>query len=166
MSTDEISPLPAMVHFDAMLGRHPYTGFETGGEHPIGRDAVRAARIEVVVADSSREHSVVAEQAAGVRLVIAESFERTYRQNADNLGLLTSTDLGLVERIRRGEAIARDELLAGRDALAAAIVRAGGLIAYGQQRLPRRPSLRGAASDDAPGPRTLFQKIVDRHTLA
>jgi 3-isopropylmalate/(R)-2-methylmalate dehydratase large subunit len=35
-----------------------------------------------------------------VRLVIAESFERIYRQNADNLGLLTSTDLGLVERLR------------------------------------------------------------------
>jgi 3-isopropylmalate/(R)-2-methylmalate dehydratase large subunit len=35
---------------------------------------------------SSREHSVVAEQSAGVRLVIAESFERIYRQNADNVG--------------------------------------------------------------------------------
>ncbi len=134
-----------MVHFDATLGRYPYTGFKTAGEQPIARDAVRAAGIEVVVAGrrygkgSSREHSVVAEAAAGVRLVIAESFERIYRQNADNVGLLTSTDFGLVERIRRGEPIALDELLAGRDALTAAIVRAGGLIAYGKARL------RGAA---------------------
>ncbi|HET7525905.1 MAG TPA: 3-isopropylmalate dehydratase, partial [Burkholderiaceae bacterium] len=89
VSTDEISPLPAMVHFDATLGRYPHTGFNTGGERPIARDAVRAAGIEVVVAGrrygkgSSREHSVVAETAAGERLVIAESFERIYRQNAD-----------------------------------------------------------------------------------
>jgi 3-isopropylmalate/(R)-2-methylmalate dehydratase large subunit len=172
VSTDEISPLPAMVHFDATLGRYPYTGFKTGGERPIGRDAVRAGGIEVVVAGrrygkgSSREHSVVAEMSAGVRLVIAESFERIYRQNADNVGLLTSTDFGLVARIQRGEAIELGELLAGRDALAAAILRAGGLLAYGQQRLQHRPTAPTAVAADGPGPRTLFQKIVDRHTLA
>ncbi|MFI4929558.1 MAG: aconitase family protein [Burkholderiales bacterium] len=173
VSTDEISPLPAMVHFDATLGRYPYTGFKTGGERPIGRDAVRNAAIEVVVAGrrygkgSSREHSVVAELSAGVRLVIAESFERIYRQNADNVGLLTSTDCGLVARIQRGEAITLDELLQGRDTLAAAIVRAGGLIAYGRQRLQRGATSRTAATADEPaGPRTLFQKIIDRHTLA
>jgi len=38
----------------------------------------------------------VAERSAGVRLVIAESFERIYRQNADNLGLFTSTDFDLI----------------------------------------------------------------------
>ena len=171
VSTDEISPLPAMVHFDATLGRYPYTGFKTGGEQPIGRDAVRAAGVEVVVAGrrygkgSSREHSVVAEMAAGVRLVIAESFERIYRQNADNVGLLTSTDFGLIARIQRGEAIALDELLAGRDVLTAAIVRAGGLIAYGKARL-REAGAGRTVADPTPAPRTLFQKIVDRHTIA
>ncbi len=69
---------------------------------------------------------MVAERAAGVHLLIAESFERIYRQNADNVGPLTSTDFGSVERIARGEAIELDELLQGRDALAAAIVRAVG----------------------------------------
>ena len=172
VSTDEITPLPALVHFDAALGRYPYTGFKAGNEQPIARDAVRQAGIEVVVAGrrygkgSSREHSVVAERAAGVRLVIAESFERIYRQNADNLGLFTSTDFGLIARIERGEPIALDELLAGRDALAAAVVRVGGLLPYGQAKL-RHVALR--TSDAAAGdttPRTLFQKIVDRHTLA
>ena len=165
VATDEIIPLPAMVHFDATLGRFPYTGFAAGDERPIGRDAVREAGIEVVVAGrrygkgSSREHSVVAERAAGVRLVIAESFERIYRQNADNVGLLTSTDFGLVERIARGEAIALDELLAGRDALAAAIVRAGGLLAYGRPAAANEPQAASAR------PQTLFGKIVLRHAL-
>jgi 3-isopropylmalate/(R)-2-methylmalate dehydratase large subunit len=169
ISTDEITPLPIMVHFDATLGRYPYLGFAAGGERPIGRDAIRDAGIEVVVGGkrygkgSSREHSVVAELSAGVRLVIAESFERIYRQNADNVGLLTSTDFGLVDRIRRGEAIALEDLLAGREALAASIVRHGGLLRYGQARM--HGAARAAAPQDA-GPRTLFEKIVARHALA
>jgi len=71
---------------------------------------------------SSREDSPVAEQAAGVRLIIAESFEPIYRQHADNLGLFTSTNFALLERITRGEAIELEELLEGRDAVAAAKV--------------------------------------------
>jgi 3-isopropylmalate/(R)-2-methylmalate dehydratase large subunit len=170
ISTDEITPLPVMVHFDAELGRHPYTGFTAGGERPIGRDAIRTAGIAVVVAGarygkgSSREHSPVAERAAGVRLVIADSFERIYRQNADNVGLLTSTDTALAERILRGDPISLDEILAGRDALAAAIVRAGGLLAYGEARLRDRAPGAAPAGPDA-GPLTLFEKIVHRHAL-
>ena len=164
ISTDEITPLPSVVHFDATLGRHAHTGFTAGGERPIARDALRAAGIEVLVAGkrygkgSSREHSPLAELSAGVRLVIAESFERIYRQNADNLGLFTSTDLGLVPRLLRGEALTQDELLAGRDPQAAAILRAGGLLAYGSG-----PD--GDAPRPAPGPKTLFHKIVERHAL-
>lgn len=85
VSTDEITPLPILTHYDDQLGRYPYTGFRADGAAPIGIDAVRAAGIEVVVAGkrygkgSSREHSPAAEKLAGVRLVIAESFERIYR---------------------------------------------------------------------------------------
>ena len=155
ISTDEISPLPAMVHFDAALGRYPYTGFKAGADMPVGRDRIAQCGFEVVVAGrrygkgSSREHAVVAEMAAGVRLVIAESFERIYRQNADNLGLYTATDFGLVERIERGEAIGLDELLRGRDDLAADILRHGGLLKYGRARFgERKPD--GSGTRDAP----------------
>ena len=164
ISTDEITPLPSLVHFDATLGRFAHTGFHAGGERPIARDALRATGIEVLVAGkrygkgSSREHSPLAELSAGVRLVIAESFERIYRQNADNLGLFTSTDLGLVERLQRGEAITLDDLLAGREPQAAAILRAGGLLAYGLGPIAE-PAV------PAPGPKTLFHKIVERHVL-
>jgi 3-isopropylmalate/(R)-2-methylmalate dehydratase large subunit len=176
ISTDEISPLPAMVHFDAALGRYPYTGFKADAELPVGRDRIAQCGFEVVVAGrrygkgSSREHAVVAEMAAGVRLVIAESFERIYRQNADNLGLYTATDFGLIERIERGEAIGLDELLRGRDDLAADILRHGGLLKYGRARFgERKPD--GSGTSDAPtnastnAPTTLFHKILARHAL-
>ncbi len=192
ISTDEITPLPVMVHFDATLGRYPYTGFTVQAQRPIGVDAIRQAGIEVVVAGarygkgSSREHSVVAEVAAGVRLVIARSFERIYRQNADNAGLFTSTDFSLIARIQAGEEIALDELLAGRDALAAAVLRAGGLLRYGQRHLagavatPPAAGMAGSAvagaadvattagSGPAPAaqkPMSLFEKIIQRRRL-
>ena len=172
ISTDEISPLPIMVHFDATLGRYPYVGFKAGEEMPIAKDSIRNAGFEVVVAGkrygkgSSREHSVVAELSAGVRLVIAESFERIYRQNADNLGLFTSTDFALVDRIERGEAIELDALLAGRDALAAGIVRHGGLLAYGRARMGAPSQALATAPLRAQRPLTLFEKIVARHGVA
>jgi 3-isopropylmalate/(R)-2-methylmalate dehydratase large subunit len=90
-----------------------------------------------------------------VRLVIAESFERIYRQNADNLGLLTSTDLGLLDRLQRGEWPTLDELLADREPLAAAILRAGGLLptAWGlKHRCPRRPAAADAVRQDRGAP--------------
>ncbi|MDM0018922.1 aconitase family protein [Variovorax saccharolyticus] len=169
VSTDEITPLPILTHYDDKLGRHPYTGFRAGAATPIGADAIRNRGVEVVVAGkrygkgSSREHSPAAEKLAGVRLVIAESFERIYRQNADNIGLFTSTDFGLIDRIQAGEAIALDELVAGRDALAAAILRSGGLLRFGQRFMQ---DISAAPAVESPRPRTLFEKIVARHALA
>ncbi|OZI52012.1 aconitase family protein [Bordetella genomosp. 5] len=168
VSTDEITPVPILTHFDDKLGRYPYTGFVAGGERPIGAGDLLASGINVVVAGrrygkgSSREHSPMAEKLAGVRLVIAESFERIYRQNADNIGLFTSTDLSLPERLQRGETVTVDELVAGRDALAASILRAGGLLAFGEAHLRERVDARDTAP---PGPLTLFEKIVRRHLL-
>ncbi|MEJ8825836.1 aconitase family protein [Variovorax humicola] len=169
VSTDEITPLTILTHYDEKLGRYPYTGFRAGDATPVLVDAVRTHGIEVVVAGkrygkgSSREHSPAAEKLAGVRLVIAESFERIYRQNADNIGLFTSTDFGLVERIQRGEAIPLEDLVAGRDALAASILASGGLLRFG--RLFMRDITLEADTTDS-RPQTLFEKIVARHALA
>ncbi|GAB2491357.1 hypothetical protein GCM10027082_48150 [Comamonas humi] len=169
VSTDEITPIAILTHFDDELGRYPYSGFKTGGEFPIAVDAVRNSGIQVVVAGkrygkgSSREHSPAAEKLAGVRLVIAESFERIYRQNADNIGLITSTDFSLIPRIEAGEDIPWDELTQGRDTLAAAILREGGLLPFGQAHLGR---ISASGMDQVSQPRTLFEKIVARHALA
>ncbi len=168
ISTDEITPLPTLLAFDERLGEVAHIGFKAGDRLPIVRGALKAAGITVLVGGkrygkgSSREHSPVAEQAAGVRLIIAESFERIYRQNCDNVGLFTSTDFGLIDRIRAGEEIPLEDLLQGRERLAAAILRAGGLLAYGQAHL-RGLKTRAAGEDGRP--RTLVQKIIERHAL-
>ena len=157
VSTDEITPPHVMTVWDDRLGRVPYLGFVAGGRNPIGIDAVKNGGFSVTVAGkrygkgSSREHSPLAERSAGIRLVIAESFERIYRQNADNIGLFTSTDFGLVERHaarrsdRRGRTGRRARRAGRRDPAR------GGLLRYGQQRMrhitgPRhgRPSRRRA----------------------
>ncbi|MBN3855912.1 3-isopropylmalate dehydratase [Paraburkholderia sp. Ac-20340] len=168
VSTDEITPMSVLTRFDERLGRVPYVGLRVGERNPIGMDGVRNGGFCVTVAGnrygkgSSREHSPLAEYRAGIRLVIAKSFERIYRQNADNLGLFTSTDFGLIERIQRGEPIFIDELVASRDALAAAILRSGGLLRYGARHMRE---IRPAAAAQTQQPRTLVQKILERHAL-
>ena len=172
VSTDEITPVAILSHYDSKLGRYPYTGFTVGGQRPVGVNAVAQGGFGVTVAGkrygkgSSREHSPAAEKLAGIRLVIAESFERIYRQNADNIGLFTSTDFGLVARIQQGELISVDELVTGRDVLAATILRSGGLLRFGQLHM-------GTVSVIAPPEQrqaeakaqTLFEKIIARHAL-
>jgi 3-isopropylmalate/(R)-2-methylmalate dehydratase large subunit len=171
VSTDEITPMSVLTRFDERLGRFPYLGFRTGGRNPVGPDAVRAGGFRVTVAGhrygkgSSREHSPLAEYRAGIRLVIAKSFERIYRQNADNLGLFTSTDFGLIERIRRGEPIGVDELVASRDSLAASILRSGGLLRYGVQHMRNIDAAGDTGETTERAPRTLAQKILARHVL-
>jgi 3-isopropylmalate/(R)-2-methylmalate dehydratase large subunit len=169
VSTDEITPVPKMTFFDQRLGAFCYIGFKAGERFPIGREAARSGGFAVTVAGerygkgSSREHSPFAERLAGIRLVIAHSFERIYRQNADNIGLFTSTDFGLIERLRRGEPIPIDELLASRDALTASILRAGGLLRYGQRALSATALTADVPSADHP--LTYAAKIIARHRL-
>lgn len=169
VSTDEITPTTVMVHFDERLGQFPYVGLQCAGVKPIKKNDVANAGFNIVVAGdrygkgSSREHSPAAELHAGIQLVIARSFERLYRQNADNIGLLTSTDMGLIGRLQAGESITLDELLQDREPLAAQIVRAGGLLAWGAQHLHHQSDR--SPSKPTSEPQTLVQKIITRHLL-
>lgn len=166
VSTDEITPPTTCLLYDERLGREVLIGFRAGERTPIGKDALNGV-FSVVAGGrrygkgSSREHAPLAHLHAGVRLIVAESFERIFRQNADNLGLFTSTDFGLIERIRRGEPIAISELVKGRDALAARLLETGGLLKYGKslQALP-------SPAQPAARPMTLVEKILQRHAVA
>ena len=168
VSTDEITPVHILSHYDDTLGDFAHTGLRCGTENPIVRRALRQAGFAVLVAGrrygkgSSREHSPTAEKLAGVQLVVAESFERIYRQNADNIGLFTSTDFGLLDRIEHGEQITLADLVQGREDLAASILSAGGLLRWGQQHLGTAVP---QATQAQVAPQTLFEKILSRHLL-
>ena len=181
VSTDEITPVAILSHYDATLGDYAHTGLRCEGQSPIGRGQLRAAQFKVLVAGqrygkgSSREHSPTAERLAGIELVFAESFERIYRQNADNIGLWTSTNFELLSRIEQGQVQSLDdlmpELMAEREGLAASILKAGGLLRWGQQHLTAGPTTRTSAmahasTDTSHLPQTLFEKILTRHLLA
>ncbi|HTQ03184.1 MAG TPA: aconitase family protein [Polyangiaceae bacterium] len=166
VSTDEMAPAWASYYFDERLAEHCLTGFRGGS---IGLGAVRAGGFEVLVGGenfgcgSSRETAPYAQLLAGVRLVVAPSFGRIYRQNAQNIGLFTTTDLGVLARLARGETLDPDALSGDADAVTREIARHGGLLAYAKARA------RGAVTLPVPAvlarPQTLAEKLIAAHTV-
>ena len=167
ISTDEITPAWACYHADARLADFVYTGLTCGGETPVGKSAIRQDRFAVSVSGrrrgkgSSREASPYAEHAAGIRLVIAESFERIYRENCQNLGIFTTTDFGLLDLIYRGEPIPLAHFTSGEGPVGRGIVVSGGLLPYCTARLEGgEPAGLPVAAQRA---LTLGEKIIARH---
>src|ERR1700754_1122176 len=138
ISTDEITPGWVCFYYDATLGQYVYVGMR---ESAVQKDEVKNGNFAVVVSGlskgcgSSRETAPYAEQAAGIQLVIAQKIEKIYGQNSQNIGLLTSTDFGLIDRIRNGEEIALTEFTKGLDPISQDIVAHGGLFNYNKARL-------------------------------
>src|ERR1700752_2172052 len=137
ISTDEITPGWVCFYYDETLGEYVYVGMR---EQAVKKDEVKRGGFAVVVSGlskgcgSSRETAPFAEKAAGLQLVIAKTIEKIYGQNCQNIGLLTSTDFGLVERIRRGEDIPLAEFTRGLDPSSRQIVESGGLFNYNKAR--------------------------------
>ncbi len=167
ISTDEITPAYVCYYYDETLGEFPYVGLKCGEEFPITRGAVKSGGFVVSVSGkrrgkgSSREASPYAEMCAGVRLVIAESIERIYRENCQNLGVLTSADFSLIDRIRRGEAIPLSVFTEGEGEITRGIIEHGGLFQYNVARLQGTVSV--PAITTPPRPMTLAEKILARH---
>src|SRR6266545_815905 len=138
ISTDEITPGWVCFYYDETLGQYVYVGMRDGA---VKKDEVRNGYFAVVVSGlskgcgSSRETAPYAEKWAGIQLVIARSIEKIYGQNSQNIGLLTSTDFGLIDRIRRGEEIPLTEFTRGLDPISKNIVEYGWLFNYNQARL-------------------------------
>src|SRR5947209_15749121 len=107
ISTDEITPAYICYYYDETLGDFPYLGLKCGEEFPVARGSVKAGGFVASVSGkrrgkgSSREQSPYAEMFAGIKLVVAENIERTYRRNCQNLGVLTTTDFSIIDRVRR-----------------------------------------------------------------
>ncbi len=191
ISTDEITPGWVCFYYDETLGQYVYVGMRDAA---VKKDEVRNGGFAVVVSGlskgcgSSRETAPYAEKAAGIQLVIAKSIEKIYGQNSQNIWLLTSTDFGLIDRIRRGEAIALDEFTKGLDPISRDIVEYGGLFNYNKARLAGEvspPALESEPPESAGGsnemksvpsasadgsnrrrrPMNIVEKIIARHAF-
>ncbi len=191
ISTDEITPAYICYFYDETLGDFPYLGLrarnrDTGEDaFPVKRGSVKSGGFVCSVAGkrrgkgSSREQSPYAELMAGIRVVVAESIERIYNENCQNLGIVTTTDFGVIERIRRGEEILLEEFTRGKDTITREIIEYGGLFEYNVARLQGKVSAllpksleetdgeaHGAASDATlpdTKPMTLAEKIFANH---
>ncbi|HXI26305.1 MAG TPA: aconitase family protein [Pyrinomonadaceae bacterium] len=189
ISTDEITPGWVCFYYDETLGEYVYVGMREG---TVKKDEVKNGGFAVVVSGlskgcgSSRETAPYAEKWAGIQLVIAKSIEKIYGQNSQNIGLLTSTDFDLIDRIRRGEEIALDEFTKGLDPISRDIVEYGGLFNYNKARLAGEvsppplsepPAVAGGPREqDARGPQArmpalqsrpmnIVEKIIARHAF-
>jgi len=167
ISTDEITPAYICYYYDETLGDFPYLGLQAGDEFPVTRGSVRGGGFACSVSGkrrgkgSSREQSPYAEMMAGIRLIVAENIERIYRENCQNLGVLTSTDFSLIERVRRGEEIPLSVFTEGEGEITRGIIEHGGLFDYNVARIQGKVQVPGVAT--AERPMTLAEKIVARH---
>lgn len=166
ISTDEITPGWVCFYYDETLGQYVYVGMREGA---VKKDEVKNGGFAVVVSGlskgcgSSRETAPYAEKWAGIELVIAETIEKIYGQNSQNIGLLTSTDFGLIERIRNGEEIPLEEFTRGLDAISKSIVEYGGLFNYNKARLAGE--VVPPALETKKRPMNIVEKIIARHAF-
>ena len=182
ISTDEITPAHICFFYDEKLGDYPYLGLmakdRSSGEaaYPIKAGSVSAGGFVCSVAGkrrgkgSSREQSPFAELQAGVRLVVAESMARIYEENCQNLGILTSTDLGILDRVRSGEPIPLSEFTRGTDDITRQVIECGGLFEFNVARLRGDVTIPPTAACE-PGaargrPMTVAEKVFASHLIS
>jgi 3-isopropylmalate/(R)-2-methylmalate dehydratase large subunit len=180
ISTDEITPAHYCFYFDETLGEIPYLGLKCGGVLPVGRGEVKRGGFVCAVSGkrrgkgSSREQSPYAEMCAGIRVVIAENIERIYKQNCQNLGLLTSTNFSLIDKIRAGEEILLSEFTAGEDEITRQVIEYGGLFPFNVARMQGKvflPPIKSTGESPVPTrpvptrAMTLAEKIFARHMV-
>ena len=167
ISTDEITPAHYCFYFDQTLGEIPYLGLKCGNLTPIGRSDVKKGGFVAAVSGkrrgkgSSREQSPYAEMCAGIRVVIAENIERIYKQNCQNLGLLTSTNFSLIDQIRAGAEVPLSEFTAGEDEITRQVIEYGGLFPFNVARMQKKVFLPAIQTEKRP--MTLAEKIFARH---
>ncbi len=167
ISTDELTPGWVCFWYDDTLGDYSLVGLR--GE-VIQKGDLKKSGASVIVSGlskgcgSSRETAPFSEMSAGIELVVAKTIEKIYGQNCRNIGLLTTTDFGVLDKIAAGEPIPLKTFLKGLDPIAQEIVRHGGLFAYNRARM---------SGDAAPPPlttnarpMTLVEKIIAAKAIA
>ena len=166
ISTDELTPGWVCYYYDETLARYCLVGLRGG---VVLKDEIKNGGFGVIVSGrskgcgSSRETAPYSEREAGVQIVVARSIEKIYGQNSQNIGLLTTTDFSILDRVKRGEEIPISEFTRGLDRISADVVEFGGLFAYNKARLAGEvapPVLETPAR-----PMTLCEKIIAAHAV-
>ncbi len=145
------APKQFAVNTDAMISGQACTLGYTGeilGPHflnnfkdVVAEDSIRHGGFQVVVggaaygSGSSREVAVVAHQGAGIKLVIAESFQRIFQENMVYSGLPFSADPKVLDRLLAGEEVDLDALAKELPPFFRSVAESGGLLPYGQALL-------------------------------
>jgi 3-isopropylmalate/(R)-2-methylmalate dehydratase large subunit len=161
ISTDELTPGWVCYYYDETLARYCLVGLRGG---VIERDSIKSGGFGVIVSGrskgcgSSRETAPYSERECGIQVVVAKSIEKIYGQNCQNIGLLTTTDFSMIDRLAAGEEIPIAEFTKGLDRISADVVEYGGLFAYNRARLAGEVT--PPAIDTAPRPMTLCEKII------
>jgi len=169
ISVDEIAPAWVCYYFGERLEDFPYLGLACGDSFPVTEGAVVRGGFQVVVSGEhhgghgAREAALFAEFAAGIRLVIAKSFDPEYLQHCHDLGLLTSTDFGLLDLLAQGAELPMERFTRGQDAFTAEIIRNGGAFGFTHARLGGTAVL--PVPSGTPRPMTLAEKILARAAL-
>lgn len=166
ISTDELTPGWVCYYYDETLARYCLVGLRG---NVVQRDSIKSGGFGVIVSGrskgcgSSRETAPYSERECGVQVVVARSIEKIYGQNCQNIGLLTTTDFGILDRLERGEEIPIAEFTRGLDPISRDVVEYGGLFAYNRARLAGEVS--PPAIDTAPRPMTVAEKIIAAHAI-
>ncbi|OUU26007.1 MAG: hypothetical protein CBC13_00970 [Planctomycetia bacterium TMED53] len=169
ISTDEMTPAYVCYYHDETLGEFPYVGYSAAGEFPFTRNSVKEGGFAASVSGkrrgkgSSREASPYAELCAGIHLVFAENIERIYQQNCHNLGLLTCTDMSVLERLIAGETVPLSAFTEGKDPVTTQIIEWGGLFEFNLARVQGKVDLPGPQTSSEV--QTITQKIFARHRV-
>lgn len=166
ISTDEITPARVCYYYDKTLGEYCLSGLR--GDL-ISKDSIKKGNYEVIVSGyskgcgSSRETAPYSEFYAGVKLIVAKSIEKIYLQNCQNIGLLTTTDFSVIDKIIKNEPIKINDLLDGYDEISSEIVRQGGLFNYSKLRMNRK--IDDPCLNTKKRPMTIIEKIIAQKTV-
>lgn len=167
ISTDELTPGWVCFWYDETLGDYCLVGLRGG---VVEKDSIKGAKPAVIVSGlskgcgSSRETAPYSEKVAGVELVVAKTIEKIYGQNCRNIGLLTTTDFSVLERVEKGEAIPLEEFTKGLNPIEKGIVEYGGLFNYNKARLAGVVSPPDVTT--AKRPMNLVEKIIAAKAIA
>ena len=109
---------------------------------------------------SSREVAVVAHRGAGIRLVVAKSLERIFRENMTFDRLYFTTDFTVLDQLNAGKTIDLDDLMQNLSPLYKAVFFGGGLLEFGKKIVSGSADLPYKESGRKKKPMTIAEKIL------